>query len=67
MLFRSLAEKIRSTISDPVLLAEGPVMPSVSIGVTLAPPGEDVAALIARADRAMYEAKRAGRDRVVVF
>ena len=62
-----LAEKIRSTISDPVLLAEGPVMPSVSIGVTLAPPGEDVAALIARADQAMYEAKRAGRDRVVVF
>lgn len=62
-----LAEKICTAISDPVLLADGPVVPSVSIGVTLAPPGEDAAALIRRADHAMYEAKRAGRDRVVVF
>lgn len=38
---------------------------TVSIGVTLGFPGEDVDTVIARADRAMYDAKRSGRNRVV--
>ena len=37
---------------------------TVSIGVAVSTPGESAAALVARADRALYEAKRAGRDRV---
>jgi diguanylate cyclase len=40
-------------------------MTTVSIGVTLADPVESGDELIARADKAMYAAKRAGRDRVV--
>ena len=40
---------------------------TVSIGVTLAQTGEDVDAVIARADRAMYQAKNAGRNRVVAL
>ena len=40
---------------------------TVSIGVTLGYPGEDVDTVIARADRAMYDAKRAGRNRVVAL
>jgi PleD family two-component response regulator len=38
---------------------------TVSVGVALAGSGEPIDEVIARADRAMYEAKRIGRDRVV--
>ena len=38
---------------------------SVSVGVTMATGDDDVDALVARADRAMYLAKAAGRDQVV--
>jgi diguanylate cyclase len=37
-----------------------------SAGVALRIPNEDQAALVARADHAMYEAKRAGKNRVMV-
>ncbi|MCD9028286.1 sensor domain-containing diguanylate cyclase [Luteimonas sp. BDR2-5] len=37
---------------------------TISVGVAALQPGEDVAALFARADEALYEAKRGGRDRV---
>ena len=36
------------------------ITPSLSVGVTLLEPGEDADEAIARADRAMYQAKRAG-------
>ncbi len=39
---------------------------SISIGLAELRPGEDTAQAIARADQAMYAAKRAGRNRVVV-
>ncbi len=35
-----------------------------SAGITVAAPGEDAETIVARADRALYEAKAAGRDRV---
>ncbi|MFM8973359.1 MAG: diguanylate cyclase domain-containing protein, partial [Actinomycetota bacterium] len=62
---RAKAEDVRRSVSEPVALAGGCYSPSLSIGVTLAQSGEDVAALIGRADEAMYAAKRAGRGRVV--
>jgi diguanylate cyclase (GGDEF)-like protein len=39
---------------------------TVSIGVAVADPGEDIEAVIERADHALYVAKRSGRDRVEV-
>jgi diguanylate cyclase (GGDEF)-like protein len=38
----------------------------ISIGLALAEPGDDMDALVARADRALYRAKGGGRDRVVM-
>lgn len=39
---------------------------TISVGVALAKPAEDLEAVIERADRALYAAKEAGRDRVTV-
>lgn len=38
---------------------------TLSIGIAEYTPGEEIAALIERADKALYDAKRAGRNRVV--
>jgi PleD family two-component response regulator len=48
-------------------LAELPLAMTVSAGVADVGPGEDaVDAALARADEALYEAKRAGRNRSVL-
>jgi diguanylate cyclase (GGDEF)-like protein/PAS domain S-box-containing protein len=65
---RHVAEKVRLTCRDAIDLASGEVVQAtVSIGVVLARAGEDIDALIADADRAMYRAKQSGRDRVVAI
>lgn len=59
-----VAERIRtslaSTIIDPL-----PTAVTVSLGVAEIAPGETGDALLRRADKALYEAKSAGRNRVV--
>ena len=60
------AERMRRSIEAArfAALAERPV--TVTIGVAQHAKGEDVAALLARADRAMYAGKASGRNRVVI-
>lgn len=60
-----IAEKIRLAASVPIEVADVQVEASVSIGVTITSEGESVDDLIARADEAMYEAKRGGSNRVI--
>ncbi len=61
-----VAEKILIAVRAPVSLGDRHISPRLSIGVTLAGRGDDPATVLARADRALYDAKRSGRDRVVL-
>jgi diguanylate cyclase len=56
---RTKAMKIRHRNSQDVLFTV-----TISGGVAIMQPGDDANRLIARADAALYDAKRAGRDRV---
>ncbi|WP_457389522.1 GGDEF domain-containing protein [Roseateles sp. P5_E1] len=62
-----LGERLREAIGgQPFETAAGPLTVTVSVGVAQAlAPDEAPEALFSRADAALYEAKRAGRDRVV--
>ncbi len=65
----SVAENIRKSVSSKKLRKKGsddelgPI--TVSLGVSSYVPGEDLNELIERADRALYEAKKFGRNRVM--
>jgi PAS domain S-box-containing protein len=67
----ALAERLRATISgSPISLTAdgGPVRVAVSIGVASFPDmATEMDDLVARADAALYAAKRAGKDRVEVY
>jgi len=58
------AERLRAGVAALGLLPEPGERVTVSIGLAEASAGDTVAALVARADRAMYRAKHAGRNRV---
>lgn len=63
---RRLAEKIQRTASSPVRFGAGDVPVTISVGAVLAGASEATDEVLLRADRALYAAKLAGRDRVVV-
>jgi diguanylate cyclase (GGDEF)-like protein len=64
----SLAERVRTLLSGRVILTAGnaPVSLTVSLGVATAPPVSGVDELVRAADSALYDAKRAGKNRVAV-
>jgi diguanylate cyclase (GGDEF)-like protein len=64
-----VANRIRDAVAGAPLDLDGKrVACSVSIGVAGHPAdGNSLDAVVARADRAMYQAKQAGRNRVEVF
>lgn len=62
---RQLGEKIRQQTEASVFtFAEQTLRTSTSIGLATLLEGDDLQALIARADRALYRAKQAGRNRL---
>jgi diguanylate cyclase (GGDEF)-like protein/PAS domain S-box-containing protein len=60
-----VAESIRRRAAEPIEYPGGIVNATLSIGATLAVPGEDATTATARADEAMYRAKETGRNTVV--
>lgn len=61
----SIAETIMQAIEQPIEADAIGITISASLGVTLARPDESLDTWMARADAAMYEAKHAGRRRIV--
>jgi diguanylate cyclase (GGDEF)-like protein len=63
----ALAGRILRTTREPLQLGHAAVVPTVSIGIAVMPrQGSTAEALLSVADRALYEAKHLGRDRLVV-
>ena len=61
----SLAERLRALAGTAVITdTERMLRSTVSVGATLARPGDTTESLVARADELMYRAKAAGRDTV---
>jgi diguanylate cyclase (GGDEF)-like protein len=60
-----VAQKVLDSIRRPVDAEDSTIYPSASMGATVQLPGEEAGLALRRADRAMYEAKAAGGDRVV--
>ena len=59
------AERIRRVIAtSPIGYEERMIPVTCSIGCTLSTPGDDVDAMVKRADVALYRAKALGRNRV---
>ncbi|RME27823.1 MAG: GGDEF domain-containing protein [Deltaproteobacteria bacterium] len=64
---KMVCERIRSTISaEPVLTSAGPIQLTVSMGLAFFKTNDVPATLLKRADEALYNAKRKGRNRLVV-
>ena len=62
-----LAERLRAAIAaTPIDAGDGTVNSTTSIGVASFERDADAAALLASADEALYQAKRSGKNRVVL-
>jgi len=60
-----VAERVRRNFEQSgIVIEEGPVDTTVSIGVAGGPAGTELEVLLAAADTALYQAKRDGRNRV---
>jgi diguanylate cyclase (GGDEF)-like protein len=60
------AERFRRTVADATSKSSLPAPATLSTGVARVTKGESIEDVIGRADRALYEAKRTGRDRIVI-
>lgn len=65
----AIAQKIISAVRQPMSLSFGKLSLTVSIGVfrTLPGDGSSLTSMIECADQAMYQAKRGGRDQIVIM
>ena len=63
-----MAERIRKGLAKPIEVADGHLVVTASIGLVVTTDGATTPATLLRdADNAMYDAKKAGRDQVVLY
>lgn len=60
-----IGEKIRRRAAEPIHESGTTICATLSIGATVADPGESVSSITARADAAMYQAKSSDRNIVI--
>ncbi|MBV1888915.1 MAG: diguanylate cyclase, partial [Proteobacteria bacterium] len=64
----NIAERVRSAIDQCVVKTEsGEITYSASFGIAQAQPGMQLEQLIGQADKALYQAKERGKNRIEVF
>lgn len=61
-----MATRLREAVAQPIEAGGRSIAVTLSIGVAVAKGDDSVAQLLERADGALYEAKRSGRDRIEV-
>jgi diguanylate cyclase (GGDEF)-like protein len=62
---RAIGDRVREAYSEASRsLGDGAIVGTLSGGVAMLDDGENLEALLGRADRALYRAKQAGRDRI---
>ncbi len=62
-----VAEKLRELVaSSGVTVDKEPLKVTVSIGATIAKPNENIASIVSRADKLMYDSKNAGKNRTTM-
>ncbi len=67
---RNIADRLRLLVADtPIETEIGPIRTTISIGVAIKDKTTSISIdqLLSRADRAMYRAKQAGRNRVIIW
>ena len=62
-----LAERLLDEMAAPFSICGQEVFATMSVGIAVARPGDEPAALLRDADAALYQAKEAGRGRAVTF
>ena len=63
-----MAERLRAGLKEPVVIGDARLVVTASIGVVITADSSNAPAdLLREADNAMYDAKRLGRDQVVVY
>jgi diguanylate cyclase (GGDEF)-like protein len=63
---RVLAERIRTRLAEAFLIEGSPIRLTASFGISSLGAASDTAQMLSDADKALYEAKRSGRDCIVM-
>ncbi len=61
------AQRIVEAVNEPCHLDGMQIIPSTSVGIAVAEPGDDMTDLLKKADLALYQAKENGRNRYAFF
>lgn len=64
---QAVAAKIHQALATPIAVDDSSIAVRVSIGIALAEPGDNADRVLRRADRALYRAKRTGRNRTASY
>ena len=63
----AIATRLIETVREPVSVGETLIIPTCSVGITVARDGDNLETVIRHADAALYDAKGRGRDQYAFF